>query len=177
MLRTVRCAWKTGRACSKDGWFHGPDGHKLPVPLCDDHWDALQDWTAANVIWREQQWAAFEKAIAENRRSIDALKAELLALIHRRDRLRDARERRIPPVVYVLQREDGLVKIGTTHNLFARLKAHGRDHGALRLFGTLPGGTYEERALHRRFAAHLAEGREWFHPHDEVMAFAEGLRD
>lgn len=70
--------------------------------------------------------------------------------------------------VYAVQRLDGLVKIGTTTNLKARLEALTKSHGALAVLRIVNGGRRLELKLHREFREHHEFG-EWFRPSVVVL--------
>lgn len=77
-------------------------------------------------------------------------------------------------VVYYV-RHKGYIKIGYSQNLAYRLQSLNyvpwRDVLAVEF-----GGRDLERQRHQEFAGDLAEGREWFHPSDALMAHIDGLR-
>lgn len=74
------------------------------------------------------------------------------------------------PLVYFARR-DRLIKIGWTSQLHKRMKAM-----QTTALATEPGDVVLERQLHRRFAHLLAQGREWFHPKPELIAYINDLR-
>jgi hypothetical protein len=67
------------------------------------------------------------------------------------------------PVVYFLRDEaSGLIKIGQTSDMAARLSAlRTATPGSLLVLGTIPGGSEVEKAFHGKFS-HLRVVREWF---------------
>jgi len=65
--------------------------------------------------------------------------------------------------VYYVQREDGLIKIGTSRTTASRLAYLAREYGPLSLMAFHGGGRQEEAAAHRAFKALRVEG-EWFRP-------------
>lgn len=73
----------------------------------------------------------------------------------------------LPPVVYFIRTDDGLIKIGHTTNLATRKRAFGS--GWERILAVIPGSRDDEAAEHERFAKHLARGHEYFHPAPEVL--------
>ena len=100
---------------------------------------------------------------------------------------RERRERRSvnggrKSVVYFVERE-GYVKIGTTINLAGRLTMlatssmlPGMTAGPVTLLATIPGGTREERALHKRFwHLRVNPAFEWFRHEGKLRAFVEEL--
>lgn len=82
--------------------------------------------------------------------------------------------RLVGPCVYFIRTQDGLIKIGHTGNLGKRHNAYGPgwDH----LLAVVPGDRELEKAQHRRFAAHLARGREWFHPAPDLIDYINDIR-
>lgn len=81
-------------------------------------------------------------------------------------------------VVYAVLTLDGLVKIGRSENLRERMKFYrisGRD--MTRLLVVFPGSLPEERMAQRVVAAHLARGKEYFHPHPDVIRWVNESRD
>jgi hypothetical protein len=81
--------------------------------------------------------------------------------------------RALGEVVYFAKMADGTIKIGHTTDLARRRLTWGQP-GQLLAFRF---GTYDdEQEIHRRLSAHVARGREWYHPTDEVMAEVESAR-
>lgn len=75
------------------------------------------------------------------------------------------------PLIYFARR-DSLIKIGWTSQIRQRMMAlQGK------VLATEPGDIVRERQLHRRFSHLLAQGREWFHPQPELIAYVNELRD
>jgi hypothetical protein len=81
----------------------------------------------------------------------------------REDRLATILHKSVGPVVYfVLNLENGLIKIGTSRNLGDRMVCLRVEYKApLKIISTIPGGLSEEKRLHLRFAHERVE-REWF---------------
>lgn len=75
--------------------------------------------------------------------------------------------------VYFIRRNldpDGLIKIGFTRNVSARLQTLSTaTPGGVELLASCAGDAAVEHSLHREHAAHRVDG-EWFHPTTEVMA-------
>lgn len=80
----------------------------------------------------------------------------------------------LPPVVYFMRTRDDLIKIGHTRDLAARKYHFGS--GWTHILAILPGSRDDERAMHHRFADHLARGKEYFHPAPDVISYINGLR-
>lgn len=109
------------------------------VPLCSFHLDELERILGARYYEEDRRWAW------------------------------DQRRRREPArTVYYVRRADGLIKIGVTGNLKARIRHLRADHGPLELLATHDGGRKAEAAAHRRFAEHRVEG-EWFAPGESLL--------
>ncbi len=81
-----------------------------------------------------------------------------------RDRQRNRPKLAHPRYIYVMRREDGLVKIGCSRNPDHRLVEVERLIGMkLTLVGTVPGGYEMERRAHELLSAYRVVG-EWFAP-------------
>jgi hypothetical protein len=79
-------------------------------------------------------------------------------------------------VYFVRAQSTGLIKIGCTNNVPARVKALRSMSGdALEILATMRGGITEERDLHRLFAAHRKHG-EWFAPAPELLSYIAARR-
>lgn len=85
-------------------------------------------------------------------------------------------------VVYFAERQ-GLIKIGTTTDLTARLRGLSRQGsgmiagmtvGPVRLLATMPGDQRHEKFLHTRFGSLRIDG-EWFLPDSELCEFIQRL--
>lgn len=82
--------------------------------------------------------------------------------------------RDLPPVVYFMRTRDDLIKIGHTRDLAARKYHFGS--GWTHILAIVPGTRDDEKAMHQRFADHLARGREYFHPAPEVIGYINTIR-
>lgn len=72
-------------------------------------------------------------------------------------------------VVYFIQAPDGLIKIGTSTNVQARLKSLQTAHGrGIELLGVVPGGREVERSFHANWSACRVQG-EWFKPTSQML--------
>lgn len=76
--------------------------------------------------------------------------------------------------VYFIRCDDGLIKIGWTSNIAQRKRAFGS--GWTRILAVVPGSLADERALHKRFAAHRARGREYYNPDAEIVEYVNEIR-
>lgn len=82
--------------------------------------------------------------------------------------------RDLPSVVYFIRTKDDLIKIGHTGDLANRRTAFGA--GWQRVLAIVPGSRDDEAAMHGRFAAHLARGREYFKPAPELIEYINDIR-
>jgi hypothetical protein len=71
--------------------------------------------------------------------------------------------------IYFLRRQDGLIKIGTTTDLAARITMLSTAHGPLEVVKVINGDRHRERSLHTAFRRFNAYG-EWFNPVPELLA-------
>ena len=79
-----------------------------------------------------------------------------------------------PSQVYFIRCGEA-VKIGRSIKPYERIAAlSGASHQKLELLATMPGGSSEERAMHRKFAAYGIKG-EWFRYSAEIAKFIAGL--
>lgn len=116
----------------------------------------------------------FERALRDAKRSFEqmltadeALAAKRLCRSGRADR---------ESVVYFVRRE-GLIKIGVTTNLTARMKSIGKGSsmpqgmtvGPVELLTTTPGDSHFEHKLHDQFSDDRVPGTEWFHPTPRLL--------
>jgi hypothetical protein len=72
-------------------------------------------------------------------------------------------------MVYFLQRQDGLIKIGRSVNVQKRIVALECSAGPLVLLASIPGGVRVEAKLHERFEEARKFG-EWFQPTPGLLA-------
>lgn len=70
--------------------------------------------------------------------------------------------------VYIVQRADGLVKIGYSASLEHRLAQLEKSHGPLRRVRILNGTRRREKAIHQSLRKHNEYG-EWFRPSEELF--------
>lgn len=82
----------------------------------------------------------------------------------------------VPSYIYLIEAENGWVKIGHAISVFDRASAV-RTHSPLRtrLIAWWPGGGADERDLHEQFAGHRQHG-EWFRPEGAFGAFVSERR-
>jgi hypothetical protein len=72
-------------------------------------------------------------------------------------------------VVYAIRTTDGLIKIGSTTHLGRRLINLKSQFGEHELLCFRSGTLADEKALHTKWRAHRAQGREWYHPAPEIL--------
>ena len=89
-------------------------------------------------------------------------------------RVTDALLRAIGPVVYAVQSDDGLIKIGHTTDLARRCKQVGYGHKAIIAFRQ--GTRADELAIHTHLKGHATQGREWYPWHPAVIGIINEMR-
>jgi hypothetical protein len=83
----------------------------------------------------------------------------------------------VRPVVYYLERTDGLIKIGTTGDLRNRRRKVAYEHGPLSLLAYEYGSYGTERKRHEQFWwERESSGSEWFHPRFFLVDYIKHLR-
>lgn len=76
-------------------------------------------------------------------------------------------------MIYFVQKEDGLIKIGVTKNFRIRARALKYEHGAsLKILKLITGDFKTEKYLHKMFKTYRADS-EWFRPEKELIQFIE----
>lgn len=83
--------------------------------------------------------------------------------------------REMGPVVYFIRCDDGLIKIGYTTQIHVRRSVYGP--GWDRVLAVMPGTLAHEKACHALYREHLAKGREYFHPHPDLLAHINEIRE
>jgi hypothetical protein len=78
--------------------------------------------------------------------------------------------------VYVVQRGDGLIKIGYSSSVERRLDQLRRSHEPLLVIKVVNGDRKREQAIHHKLREHREYG-EWFRPHSDVLALISDLDD
>ena len=77
------------------------------------------------------------------------------------------------PVVYALRLADGTIKIGHSGAVTRR-----RNHfNEAEIIAFRVGDVRDEQGIHQQLVAHRSNGREYYHPHPEVMAVVNDMRD
>ena len=78
------------------------------------------------------------------------------------------------PVLYAFRTRDGLIKFGFSKHLAQRAASFG---GLDAILAVRLGATYtDEQALHDSLQAHVARGREFYHPTPEIIATVNAMR-
>lgn len=123
---------------------------------------------------------ALEIANAVDGRPVDTKVAEALKAQRVRERVsaaedevRVARGKRQPGFVYYIRMGD-LIKIGYASNISRRMRAY---PPSAELLAAHPGTIELEKSIHADFHAFLRRGREWFEPHQSVMAHIASVRE
>lgn len=75
-------------------------------------------------------------------------------------------------IIYAIRTPEGLIKIGCSSDVASRRRHLGSEILALKF-----GDRDDENALHQELVSHRARGREYYHPHPDVLAVVNGLRD
>jgi hypothetical protein len=129
-------------------WIHDVDGRASEVLKKQEHEQHRLAASLSRERHREQM--ELDREQAKQQRELD------------RERIRaEERARAAASVVYYVQRSDGLIKIGTSRQLAARLITLKREHGELTLMAVHGGAHKEENAAHTQFRELRVEG-EWF---------------
>lgn len=124
------------------------------LPLCIEH---------LTVAWSQMQRHRGHPAVIESAATLDARQRAKAAR-----EAREAEERRKASHagdIYYL-RQNGLIKVGWSSDLTARLRAYGPN---VELLCHHPGSRTEETHLHRNLRADLVRGREWYRSDGPVI--------
>ena len=78
------------------------------------------------------------------------------------------------PVIYAVRLKDGIIKIGHTTRIRARLSR--LECGLNDILAIIPGTVREEKQIHDGLVAHRARAREYYHPHADVFAVVNRMR-
>jgi hypothetical protein len=158
LMPAGRCVFPTRR-----------DG-KRPSPLCGEAASEAigTAWACPRHFREAMEWM-------RDREKADkyALDAEIEA---RREAEMATWAARGSQVVYYLRREsDGIIKIGTSTELWRRRRNLARQHGPLQLLLSHCGTHAREHEMHRKFD-HLALGGEWFRPGADLLLWIFNVR-
>lgn len=94
---------------------------------------------------------------------------------HRIQLILDRQQPRRPRVYYAQRSVDCAIKIGTSIHIDKRMSELSKDHGALTLLATEPGGVSSERNRHRQFRDIRLGSTEWFAPSSSLLAHIDAL--
>lgn len=162
---------------------------RLPVEddsMCDRHRDMRVLWDRSYAAFRAPWYHRVSLPEAYRQVFIRAIRdADLVARDQQvpREIFERARELRQESVVYFVER-DGLIKIGTTTNLRARLRSLGQGGckmpegmtvGPVTLLASTPGDRVDESQYHERFRKQRVGG-EWFRPNKALLRVIEDLQ-
>lgn len=131
------------------------------MPICREH--AAQAWKAFEDVEPESYKRVIRGEASEVAAERKAAKA------HAVQKKRDNSRR--PGAIYYVQIADR-VKIGFTTDLYQRMM-HYPPHSVL--LAVHPGTPLVERDMHQKFSRYLADGREWFHPSEELTKHMEDV--
>lgn len=131
------------------------------TPLCREH--AAHVWS----IFEAREPALHQELVREQYKDLQ---------LERKDAETEATEtRRLtaqrPGYVYYVEVGDR-IKIGFTENVANRMRAY---PPTSTLLAVHPGTPSMEKEMHSKFRVHLAEGREWFKPSEELAAHIEAV--
>lgn len=73
-------------------------------------------------------------------------------------------------MIYFVEREDGLIKIGKAKDYRRRVGQLQSEYGRLKILGLVEGGYTEERKLHKQFTSIRITG-EWFRADESLLRF------
>lgn len=80
-------------------------------------------------------------------------------------------------VVYVARLSDGIIKIGWTQNFGNRLRyLKSQNRQSVTLLAFMFGDRDDEQEIHAQLTEHRARGREFYHPHPDVLAIVNTMR-
>ena len=143
--------------------------------VCDHHYKRAVKWVnETGVRDHEAAMRRMCEGHAEQMRLDRERAAQQIELAKERIRAEEAARAEYSLVYYVQRTSDGIIKIGTSRGIVARMAALRRVYGPLRLLATHGGTHIEEHAIHDRFDALLAEGTEWFLP---ALPLLEHIRE
>lgn len=156
-----------GTICYNEARHKWTSDFALGIPLCDRHFDVAMDrtirWYWETYDHVSSEVVAEQEAIRERARLDDAELAHRIAI----GALKGS-------CVYYVRRSDGLVKIGFSTRLAARVKGLATEFGPLELLATEPGGLKQEQLRHRQFKRNRVEG-EWFRPNGPLLKHISAL--
>lgn len=149
-----------GEICGREATRELGDAH-----VCEHHYKRARAWVSDEIARLTPRARKRDRELHDKRMAMDRERAEQqIELDKERIRAEEAARSEYSLVYYVQRESDGLIKIGTSRTIHGRMAALKTAYGPLRLLATHGGTHIEEHAIHDRFSALLAEGREWFRP-------------
>lgn len=136
------------------GENHDPE---VWLPLCGKH--GATAWRNMNRIWKN----------AEVQREMFAADQRFNDQAAEHSKRRDLGQSDDSPAEFIyFIRQNGLVKVGWSSQIAARLKSYGPNVEILCYY---PGTRHDETQLHRQLRPSLAKGREWYHDDELIELF------
>lgn len=77
-------------------------------------------------------------------------------------------------MIYAIRLKDGVIKIGYTTSLRSRIAKLGC--GFHDILAVMPGTLEQEQDIHSGLIAYRHHGREYYHPHEQVIAVVNQMR-
>jgi hypothetical protein len=179
----------TGERCTAE-WASAGDGHLggqicgrpatrelADIWSCDHHYKRMVKWVNEQGIRdHEDSMREMREWYAEQMRLDQERAKQQIELDKKRIHAQEAAMAEYSVVYYIQRTSDGIIKIGTSRGLNARMDTLRGRYGPLRLLA-VHGGTYaEEHEIHGHFDDLLAEGREWFRPGLRLLEHIDGVR-
>lgn len=128
------------------------------LPLCAHH--SVVAWQTVQRQQHRTELLAANQAIADER-----------AQREQQTREADKLENRLNQDGHIyFVRLNGLVKVGWSGDLYARLKSYG---ASAEILCHYPGTRQDETTLHRQLRPVLAKGREWYHDGDVIRMYID----
>jgi hypothetical protein len=158
----------SGTVCATN--MCGETSGYMDLPFCEDC--AWKMWSVMDAECPEYMKDAARKGRLDHARRQEASRAAHEAQREIEERARPKTKHYYGGWIYYLKVGD-LIKIGYTMDLGQRLKAYPPN---TELLAKHPGTTQTEKDMHNKFLVHLAKGREWFKPSDEVMEHIEAVK-
>lgn len=155
-----RCVIGRHRVTKPNFLFFEVDGK----PLCREH--AFEIVGKLDRLYRDK---TTEEKIIDAYRRVEKEDARA----KREAAMRKLAGTREPGFLYYIRMDD-LIKIGYAKDVTQRMRAY---PPSAELLAMHPGTKQLEREMHDQFHAFLRRGREWFAPHEQVMAHIATVRE
>lgn len=143
--------------------------------VCDHHYKRVREWMETRDGRDLAAAKEHAKELHRQQMQLDRERAKEQIELDRQRILHEEAARAESSVVYYVQREDGLIKIGTSRTIAKRLVTLKHEHGPLRLLATHGGAHKEEHEAHAKFKTLRAEG-EWFRADLPLLEHIEWIR-